>query len=365
MKKKICHISTAHPTYDTRIYYKQCRSLVNDYDVYLLITADEDHISEGVNIVHLPSKNSRMYRFFKKRNLAFEKAKEIDADIYHFHDPELIPVGKKLKKMGKKVIYDVHEDVPNQILTKEWLKFDFVRTIVSKIFNSYEKSAAKEFDKVICVSQEIADKFKSNNTAIVRNFPVLRDIDSIDKIVISEDKPIVIYAGGLTKIRGIKEIIKAIEILNGKVTLWLLGNWESEEYKQECINLPGFKYVKYFGSVPQKEVYSYMKRSDIGIVNFWPVDNHLLALPNKPFEYMACGLPMIMSNFPYWKEVFKGCFWGIDPKDPNNIAKTIENLIDKPGVMKELGENGRRFVLNKYSWESEKENLFKAYKDLV
>ncbi|MGL4730049.1 MAG: glycosyltransferase family 4 protein [Clostridium sp.] len=370
MKKKICHISTAHPTYDTRIYHKECRSLAsneNEHDTYLIINGKSDEISDGVKIMALPEKNSRAYRMINKRKIALKKAIEVDADIYHFHDPELIPIGRKLKKLGKKVIYDVHEDVPKQVLTKEWLKCDFIRKTVSKTFNSYEKKSAKEFDAVICVSDDIANNFREKgikNTVIVRNFPVLSDIDEIPKKDNNKETPVVIYAGGLTKIRGIKEIIEAIGLLKGTVKLWLLGVWESEEYKSECMKSDGWKHTKYFGSIPQKQVYGYMKSADIGIVNFLPMENHIKALPNKPFEYMACKLPMIMSNFDFWKDFFDGCFMPTDPENINEIAKNIEELLKDKALMEQMGQNGRKMVLDNYSWESESKELLNLYSNL-
>ncbi|GAA0747885.1 glycosyltransferase family 4 protein [Clostridium oceanicum] len=365
MNTKVCHISTAHPAYDTRIYHKECRTIAqNKYNTYLLVGNDKDEVSDNVKIVHLPMKNSRFYRFFKKKKIAFNKAVKIDADIYHFHDPELLSVGMKLKRLGKKVIYDVHEDVPKQILTKEWLKSDIIRKIVSKAFDRYEKKLAKKFDKIVCVSEDIAKNFNSNKTVIVRNFPVIADIDSIKSIDKEKKVPVIIYAGGLTKIRGIKEIIEAMESLKGEVKLWLLGKWENKKYEEECMELEGWKYVEYFGLIPQKNAYSYMKKADIGIVNFWPVDNHVSALPNKPFEYMACKLPMIMSDFKYWKDVFKDCFLGVDPQNPEDIGKTIHKLLQNKELVKSMGENGRILVLNKYSWESEQEVLLNAYKEL-
>lgn len=368
MKKKICHISTAHSAYDTRIFYKECRSLASHgYDVNLIVTSDKDEVKEGVNIIHLPLKNDRFYRFFKKRKLALKKAINLDADIYHFHDPELMPVGIKLKKLGKKVIYDAHEDVSEQILTKEWLKNDFFRKLISKCFKIYEKRAVKYFDNVITVTSQIAEKFPKEKVGLVRNCPVLSEIDSIEpanEIIDYNNKTIVIYAGGLTKIRGIKEIIKSVEILDGKVELWLLGKWESGAYEKECMNEHGWKFVRYFGSIPQNKVYSYMKIANIGIVNFWPEKNHITALPNKPFEYMACSLPMVMSNFDYWQEVFKDCFVGANPLDPKDIAQKINVLIEDKEKAKTLGMNGRKLVRNKYSWESEQESLFEIYSNL-
>lgn len=369
MKNKICHISTAHPTYDTRIFHKQCRTLAKEgYETYLIISGSKDEIVDGVRIISLPERNDRVYRIKEKRKIALKKAKEIDADVYHFHDPELLPIGNKLKKMGKKVIYDVHEDVPKQILTKEWLKTEFIRKFVSKSFNGYEKKIAKTFDRIICVSEDIADNFRKNDVnqvSIVRNFPVIRDIDEVPPIDLEKNCPVVIYAGGLTKIRGIKQIIEAIELLDGKVKLWLLGAWENEKYMNECKACKGWSYTEYFGTIPQKEVYRYMKMADIGIVNFLPMDNHIKALPNKPFEYMACNLPMIMSNFDFWKSFFKGCFEPVDPANPKEIAQAIREVLRDEEKMNQMGSNGKKLVMDKYSWEAESESLLNVYNELL
>ncbi|EJO5349217.1 glycosyltransferase family 4 protein [Clostridium botulinum] len=366
MKPKICHISTVHSTYDTRIYYKECRTLAKEgYDVSLIINGDKLETIEQVNIIPISKNGGRLYRFLKKRKIALNKAINLDADIYHFHDPELIPVGKKLKKMGKKIIYDVHEDVPKQILTKDWIKGNLLKKIISCSFNIYEKRASKNLDKVITVSEEIAQKFKHASVEVVKNYPVISNIDKIKpKDNYDNNTLTVIYAGGLTKIRGIKEIIEAVGLLDGKVKLWLMGPWETNDYKKTCEKLLGWKYVEYYGVLPQDETYSYMKSADLGIVNFWPLDNHINSLPNKAFEYMACGLPMIMSDFSYWQNVFKGCFIGVNPKNPEDIASKMEEFIKNKSLLHELGYKGRKMILNNYSWEAEKEKLISVYENL-
>ena len=84
MKAKICHISTVHKPFDTRIFYKECRSLVKEgYDVHFIVSHDKEEVVEGVHIISLPLDNSRKYRFFKKKKIALQKAIEVDADLYH------------------------------------------------------------------------------------------------------------------------------------------------------------------------------------------------------------------------------------------------------------------------------------------
>ena len=105
-KFKVCHITSAHPDGDVRIFHKECVSLAEEgYDVSLVIPNTESRIDKGVNIVSfIYEPSSRISRFTKSVNLAYKKAIEVNADIYHLHDPELLRIAVKLKKKGKKVI---------------------------------------------------------------------------------------------------------------------------------------------------------------------------------------------------------------------------------------------------------------------
>lgn len=364
MTVKVCHISTVHRAMDVRIFYKECKSLSQrGYDVSLVVTHDKEEVVEGIHIIPLSCNQSRLYRLFIKGWSALNKALKTKAKIYHFHDPELIPLARVLKLLGKKVIYDVHEDVPLQILTKEWIN-PALRKAISKAFNWYEKSSSKSFDSVIAARPDIESRFDSKNVITVRNMPVLNIIQNIPPADIYVTKPIVMYAGGITKIRGIKEIIDAAGILDGLVELWLFGPWDYEEYKESCKKSIGWRYTKDMGYVPLKEVYSFMKRASIGIVNFLPAPNHLYTMPNKPFEYMTCGLPVVMSSFTYWKELFSDHAVYVDPNSPDSIADAIKSIVNNKDYARRLSEEGKKFILDNFSWESEQEILLNEYEKL-
>ena len=138
---RICHVTSAHTRYDVRIFKKECCSLAKKgYDCYLLVNdnnCDED--KNGVKIVSTGLEiHSRKERFIKSHDLLLEKMNMINADIYHFHDPDLLSLAAKMKKKGKKVIFDFHENVAKQIRDKEWIP-SLIRKMISFFYSKYEK----------------------------------------------------------------------------------------------------------------------------------------------------------------------------------------------------------------------------------
>jgi len=364
--KKINILTSVHPPFDDRIFHKEAKTLVKaGYDVILIAQHNEEEVVDGVRIVPLPKPRSRFERMTKVVWKLFKLALKKKADVYHFHDPELIPVGLVLRLFGKRVIYDVHEDAPKQILNKNWIRSHIVRKLVSFFFNIFERFSCMFFNAVVAATPDIAKKFPPQKTIILRNFPILGLIDKVKAINGNKQKSIIIYAGGLSRIRGIKEIIQAMEFVKDKAELQLLGKWESKEFKRECENLKGWKYTRYLGSKSLEEVYSYIKVADIGISMLYPVKNYVTGLPVKAFEYMACSLPMVMSNFPYWKEIFGECALFADPYNPKEIAEKILYLLDNSDKAKRLGNNGRKLVEKKYSWEAEQRRLLDIYERVL
>lgn len=367
MAIKICHITTVHPSADVRIFHKECKALEREgYEVYLLATNDKEEEIDGVHIIPLPEKSGRLYRFIFKKRIALKKAKEINADLYHFHDPELIFLGLKLKLSGKKVIYDVHEDVPAQILNKTWLGSLLFRKVISKLFNAIEKWACRYFDGVVTVTTDIVEKFQINKrTTLLRNLPSISIIDESKPLEEKREKFTMLYAGALTEIRGIKELIQAVNYLNDEVELLILGKWDDPEYKKECEQLEGWRYTTYLGYKPVKEVYSYMKSVDLGLCTLYPTLNHLKSWPVKAFEYMACGIPILMSDFPYWIDIFDKSAVFVNPKKPKEMAEKIKVLVKDIEHTRQIGFNNRKIVETTLSWEAEKINLINLYEEIL
>ena len=348
--------------FDVRIFHKECKSLSNaGYDVHLIVQHTNDEIAGDIHIHSLPKVKSRKERLLKLGNIVLKKAIEINADIYHFHDPELIPIALKLKKLGKKVIYDVHEDVPRQILSKPYLN-RFIKPIVSNVFEFYENLSAKKFDAIIAATNFIKNRFKkmNQNTVDVRNFPSLSEFSKLPDW--TKRRSEICYIGAISRIRGIKELVKALEYVD--TTLHLAGSFEDEKFKMEIMSMEGWSKVKYYGFVNRNKVKKILMNVKLGIIPHLFSPNHKYGLSVKLFEYMAAGIPIINYDFGENKKVINECNCGlcVNTSNPKELAEAIFFLLKNDQIAREYGMNGRLAVEEKYNWEKESTKLLDIYK---
>ncbi|MEW5766778.1 MAG: glycosyltransferase family 4 protein [bacterium] len=369
MSKKVCHITTVHPPFDTRIFHKEAKTLAKaGYDVTLIAQHNKDEVVDGIKIIALPKAKNRFHRMTILTFKAFQLALQQKGDIYHFHDPELIPVGLILKLLGKKVIYDVHEDLPRQILSKWWIPKSF-RVITGNAMELLEGITALFFEAIVTVTPKIASRFPKNKTVLVQNFPIQDEFVLTEDVAYTSRAPLIAYAGGINVIRGIFEMIRAIELLPKELEarLVLAGTFSPASLKEEVCLLPGWRRVEFLGWQSIQQVKYLLGVSRIGLVTLHSIINYLDSYPVKLFEYMSAAIPVIASDFPLWREIVEGAGCGllVDPLNPEAIAEAITYLLTHPDEAKNMGLNGRKAIEEKYNWKNEGNKLLELYKRIL
>ena len=367
---KIVHLTSVHPRFDTRIYYKMCKSLNQLGEVYLLCAdGNGNENKDNINIIDVGKINHRLLRAWFSVNKIYKRAFELNADIYHLHDPELIRIGLKLIKKGKKVIFDSHELVGDQILSKHYIP-KFIRHIISRVYRFYEHNSLPKFSGLIAATPYIRDHLKKiNDTTIdICNYPILNNeiIQNSNEVISLNDNHSICYVGGITKIRGIKELVQALELTRNKVVLHLAGNFTPSSFEHELKALSGWRHVNYLGFV-NKDILMSKYSNKLGIIPFLNLPNHTHAQPNKMFEYMSYKLPIACSNFNLWRNIVENnhCGKTFNPSDPDSIADTIDYIIDHSEESKKMGENGYQAVITKYNWNIEEQKLFSFYQKIL
>lgn len=369
-KMRVVHITTAHSPDDIRIFHKECCSLEKaGYDVTLICPTNSSNSSKGVYIDAIPVPNSRRERMTRTIYQACDAALDHKADLYHFHDPELIRIAPKLKRSGARVVYDSHEDVRAQIRTKGWIP-RWSRGLIACSFGVLEDYAASRLDAIVAATAHIAKRFPTGKTVVVNNYPLKEEIIECHPNY-TDRQPTIAYVGGISRIRGALEMVRAVEIVRREyqydARLTLVGDMESADLQTDLINTPGWEYVEYVGTQPRDKALSHVQHARAGLVLYHAAPNHMYAQPNKLFEYMACGTPVVASNFPYWKGIVQnvGCGLIVDPQDPWEIAEAVKYLFDHPDEAASMGRRGREAVLREYNWETQIPTVLGLYERLL
>lgn len=364
---KVCHMTSVHRNDDIRIYHKECISLAKaGYKVYLVAHGDSFDICDihVRGIGELP--NSRIKRIITSAKAIYKEALKIDADIYHIHDPELLPCALKLKNQGKKVVFDSHEDVVEQIKEKIWIPY-IIRLPLSQIYQLYQKYICSRIDAIISVTPHICEKFKNlnKNVYLITNYPLI-------KLPLIEHKEFgtrnICFPGLIAPEWCHEKIIEALSFSPN--TKYVLCGNTIENYLKKLKGLYNWSRVDYRGKITRNEVTELLSQSDIGIALAGYSGNlgkKTGTLGNtKLFEYMLAGIPVICTDFILWKEIVENneCGICVSLKSVSEIADAINYLLDNPKIAQKMGQNGRKAVLEKYNWNFEEIELLKLYSNL-
>jgi glycosyltransferase involved in cell wall biosynthesis len=365
---KVCMMTSVHIPFDGRVFHRAARSLVQaGYEVVLIARHDKEEVVDGVRVVPLPQPKNRLHRMTGVLWRLYQLAVQENADVYHFHDPELMIPGLLLKRRGKKVIWDAHEHYPNSILDKYYLAKP-LRRFLSKTFDLWERLVVRFFDYVIYTTPLVGQRYQTMKvrSGPVENYPILK----LSEVFPRDPQPRILYLGGMARIRGLVEVIEAFALVAKDHPGWelcLVGLCRPASFEQELKDLAArlgvAANVKFVAWVPYEEKERLSAQASMGIITYLPYPNNTSCLPNKLFDYMLMRLPVVASSFPLYRDVVEAhrCGLTVDPAQPREIARAMAYLIEHPQEARQMGENGRRAVLEQYNWEKESRKLLQIY----
>jgi glycosyltransferase involved in cell wall biosynthesis len=359
---RVVHLTSSHPPDDIRIFLKECRSLAQaGFEVHLVAPGEDHGARDGVAIhcFELPT-GIRPLRIVRRLWRAWRSARALRPDLCHFHEPELVPVALLLKLGGARTVYDVHEDH------------------LSTVSYSARPSGGRRsgFLALELLARLVCDAFVAATPQIGRRFPAERTIDLLNYPLREEfapspihDRPAeVVYVGSITRPRGLNEMVEAIRsVRRPEARLVLVGTFGDERLRSEAESLPGWERVEYRGRLGRAALREQLARSRVGLAILHPERNYVESFPTKLFEYMAAGLPAIVSDFPFFRELVEpvGCAVFVDPLDPTRLAAAIDGLLADETRAEEMGRRGSAAIRDRLNWEHQAPKLAALYLRLI
>jgi glycosyltransferase involved in cell wall biosynthesis len=352
-------LTTVHRATDTRIFHREAKTLAaGGLTVCILGPNPSQEDAAGVYFERLAAANTRLRRLLMARSV-LKQCLKMKAKLYIFHDPELFGVGLVLSLLGKKVIYDRHENLPVQMLQKGWLPGPARWLLVAPVWLA-EWICARLVAGVIVATDGMLRSFPRRKTVLVRNYPSRDTCEILARSTpVHLRRNIVIYAGGLSEIRGIRELVEAFRGIPGDdVELWLVAEFESEQFRDGILaTLPGN--AKWLGWKTHSEVLELYQLAKIGMLLLYPTPSHRRSLPVKLFEYLAAGLPIVASNFPEFTDFLEGCGLMVDPRDVSQIQAAIIKILSNASIVAEMSARARNHASTSFSWEPEGQRLLR------
>lgn len=365
---RVCHLSSVRDSRDLCMFQRSCVSLARaGYETYL-VARGESREEKGVHVVGVgdppASRWKRMLTFSKT---IYQAAKAIDADLYHIHDPELLPYALKLKRQGKKVVFDSHELYTVLLRAKHYLKG--LASLVAWCYGVFERYVLRRIDAVIFVgTRDGKDPFEgiSRRTVMIANY-ALREELYARCIPTPKEVPAACFVGIMTPDRGAENMVLAAA--KAGVRLILVGDFQPEDYARRVRALPEYGNVDFRGILDREKVFDVYQEATMG----------LCVIPNggqynicdtfnmKVYDYMAMGLPVVLSDSAYARRVMEEYPFGIlvDPADVGQIANAIRYLADHPEEVARMGQAGRRAIDEAFNWETQERKLLALYRDLI
>lgn len=363
---EIVKLASLHSPFDTRIYEKEALSLIKyGYSVTIIVPENETINNKSVKFIEVRKPRSGLSRLLITRWEIFFKCLPIKNAVFHIHDSELLLMGIILKILGRKVIYDAHEDTPLQLKYQHWIP-DYLKGIYIKYYHLLEKISGYLFDHIIIAEPVIGKYFPKSKTSLLRNFPHFKRFQNLSNEDYFERDPSICYIGLISEVRGINVMKEAFELCLKSTTelnFYLGGKFAPPSLKERVLNNSNITFLSWLSF---DELLVYLSKSRIGLIIPQPNERYNTNFPVKLFEYMAAGIPMIASKYgqaPYFINQ-ANCGIIVDPLNAEEVSNAILYLLNNENEAKKMGDRGRQLIASKYNWENEEKELIKIYEKI-
>ena len=353
----LCHFTTAHVQVKSRSLHRICLPLSQHGVRVRYISPITSALPTGIDSISIPHRRSRFARSLRNWPLLRELL-QTDAQLYHFQDPELLPLALGLKLLFKKrVIYDAYEDFPSMARASKSIPQLF-RAISGKLVELAEQLAALCLDGVIAADPFTLRRFAQTGRSrklVFSNFPNLEFFPPPSRA----QKPFdLVYRGGLSERTGTYDLLNAVQLLKTRsrsLRLLLIGYFDSASaetaVRGRVQELGLTESVEIRGRIDHEEMARALSQARIGVCPLQATPKFALNVPVKVFEYWACGLPVIASDLrpirPYFRTTRAGLLFA--PGNSPELASSIEWILDHPNAAAAMGQNGRAAVVKRFN----------------
>jgi glycosyltransferase involved in cell wall biosynthesis len=360
---QIVHFSTVHPPDDIRIFFKECISLAKaGFSVTLVAPGDgSTNLVHGVTCRTVKVPKSRALRMTVGQLRMMAALFALRGDLFHFHDPELMPAALALRLLGRRVVFDSHEHIAKDFGEKPWLS-GLGRRVAGLCGRALEWIAAYSMSGIVITTPGMQRAYARGRTVLVRNLPKLEEFGELPAW--EQRRPMVCYVGLVNEFRGSRQIARLATGTSARIVVaGRLPDDERHKLQQE----PGWRLVEYRGVLGRSQIVSLLSEAQVGLAILLPRRNTDDSIPTKLLEYLAAGIPVIASNFASWQALTQGvdCVTFVDPLDEEAIARCVNALLGDPVRMQIMGRLGRELVLKRFVWEQEFEALLSFYSSLL
>lgn len=369
---RICHVTSMHGRDDDRIYQRACLGLARaGHEVVLVATEGAGIMDSDITVVPVKKRSGLRRRVFSSIE-AVLKARRLSADIYHFHDPDLLPWAPLLKRDGAVVIYDVHENYVSRAVKLP----PPIRGVAGRLIRGFEKLIIRRISGYTAVTETMAGLFADTGApyAVIRNTVDVSRLEGLELPEPDETAPPVIYTSGTNApARNCAEMVRVLPLVLErfpKVRMMFAGRYSpgyQEELRRTAEEMGVGHALDLEGMLPWEENFIRTAGAFCGCVLYERNENNLVTIPNRLFEYMYCGIPVVAEDLPELRKIMDavGCGILVDSRDPEALAEGFCYLLEDPARAREMGRRGRRAIEEEWGYQEDVRNTLDLYERLL